>query len=236
MCHEDGLNPNLRFKKAKLQMTRESDCAIMWSVKPTSGLQTMKQDFKKILQEVKTCTLCAASLPLGPRPVVQLHPAAKILIAGQAPGTRVHATGIAFNDPSGDRLRAWMGVEHAQFYDAEKIAILPMGFCYPGRGNAGDLPPRPECAAHWRARLLALLPGIELTLVIGQYAQDWHLADRQKATLTDTVRAWREYWPQMLVLPHPSPRNNLWLKKNPWFEAELLPPLQSKIRSLVDTQ
>ena len=183
-----------------------------------------------LIDEVKACRICAEYL--DPRPIFQMHPRAKILIAGQAPGKKVHETGIPFNDPSGDRLRAWMGVTRETFYDAKKIAILPMGFCYPGTGKSGDLPPRPECAAHWRKKLLAQLPNIELTLVIGQYAQDWHLSDTQKPTLTETVRAWKDYWPKMLALPHPSPRNNIWLKKNQWFEKEVIPKLQKNIAAI----
>ena len=184
-------------------------------------------------EDVRRCDLCAPHLPLGPHPVFQIHPAAKILIAGQAPGRKVHETGIPFNDPSGDRLREWMGVDRDTFYDPQKIAILPMGFCYPGTGKSGDLPPRLECADKWRKELLKTMPDIRLTLVIGQYAQKWHLGDRQKATLTETVKSWQEYWPELLPLPHPSPRNNLWLKKNPWFEVEILPSLRSTISSLL---
>lgn len=186
------------------------------------------------INEIKKCRECAMHLPLGPRPVFQMHPQAKILIAGQAPGIRVHETGIPFNDASGDRLRAWMGINRETFYDAKKIAILPMGFCYPGTGKSGDLPPRPECAKKWRKSLLAMLPDIKLTLIIGQYAQDWHLGSKQKPTLTETVRAWKEYWPEILVLPHPSPRNNIWLKKNSWFEKELIPPLKNRILELLE--
>lgn len=194
-----------------------------------------KNNIESLIADVRTCTLCAAHLPLGPRPVFQLHPRATILVAGQAPGRKVHETGIPFNDPSGDRLREWMGIDKRMFYDAKKIAILPMGFCYPGTGKSGDLPPRPECAEHWRKKLLAPLPNIELTLIIGQYAQDWHLGKRQKKNLTETVRAWKEYWPEMLAMPHPSPRNNIWLKKNPWFEKDILPPLQARIQALLGT-
>ena len=188
---------------------------------------------KSLIAEAKACTLCAADLPLGPRPVFQLSAKAKILIAGQAPGVRVHESGVPFDDASGERLRAWMGVTRETFYDPTKIAILPMGFCYPGTGKSGDLPPRPECAVHWRKKLLAQLPNIELTLVIGQYAQDWHLGTRQKANLTETVRAWEEYWPKLLPLPHPSPRNNIWLKKNAWFNADVIPHLQSSVAKLL---
>lgn len=188
---------------------------------------------KRLLKEVRACTLCAKHLPLGPRPVLQLHPNAQILIAGQAPGTKVHASGIPFQDASGDRLRAWLGIDAAIFYDPQRIAVVPMGFCYPGTGKSGDLPPRPECAPAWRAPLLARLANLKLILVIGQYAQDWHLADLQKPTLTQTVQAWREYWPAMLPLPHPSPRNNIWLKRNSWFEAEVVPALQRRVRVLL---
>ena len=186
--------------------------------------------YEEIGNEVKGCTICSPHLPLGPRPVFQIHPKAKILIAGQAPGSKVHATGIPFDDPSGDRLRDWMGVDKETFYNPEKIAILPMGFCYPGTGKSGDLPPRKECADKWRETLLALMPNIQLTLVIGQYALDWHLKDQKKKNLTETVKAWKEYWPENLPLPHPSPRNNIWLKKNEWFEIDVLPKLKTTIR------
>jgi uracil-DNA glycosylase len=184
---------------------------------------------QKLLKEVRACTLCKAHLPLGPRPVLQMHPDAKILIAGQAPGSKVHASGIPFQDASGDRLREWMGIDATTFYDPTRIALLPMGFCYPGTGKSGDLPPRPECAAAWRAKLMAQLVDVKLTLVIGQYAQAWHLADTQKATLTDTVQAWQLYWPTVLPLPHPSPRNNIWLKRNAWFEKDILPRLKRRV-------
>jgi uracil-DNA glycosylase len=195
--------------------------------------RTTRAQFDQIAAEARACRLCAEHLPLGPRPVFQIGGNAKILIAGQAPGRKVHDTGIPFNDPSGERLRAWMGIDAAVFYDPGKIAILPMGFCYPGTGKSGDLPPRPECAAEWRVRLLKLLPAVELTLVIGQYALDWHLETTQRATLTETVQDWKQYWPARLPLPHPSPRNNIWLKRNPWFEAEIVPKLQRKIASLL---
>ena len=162
-----------------------------------------------------------------------MHPAAAILIAGQAPGRRVHESRTPFDDPSGERLRDWMGIDRETFYDPRRVAILPMGFCYPGTGRSGDLPPRPECAGKWRAPLLALLPAVRLTLVIGQYALDWHLKDRQEKSLTQTVRNWKAYWPKVLPLPHPSPRNNIWLKKNPWFQGDVLPGLQARVRSLL---
>ena len=181
-----------------------------------------------LLREVRACTLCAAHLPLGPRPVFQLHPRARILIAAQAPGKRVHETGVPFNDPSGERLRTWLGVGRETFYDPQQIALLPMGFCFPGTGKSGDLPPRPECAPAWRAPLLALLKNVQLTLVIGQYAMGYHLT-QPRGNLTQTVAAWRERGPALIPLPHPSPRNNRWLKRNPWFEQELLPVLRERV-------
>jgi uracil-DNA glycosylase len=206
----------------------------MFTRRTQTMARTSKSEFNDIVGKARACRLCAASLQLGPRPIFQIDPKARILIAGQAPGRRVHETGVPFDDSSGERLRAWMGVDAATFYDARKIAILPMGFCYPGKGKSGDLAPRPECAVEWRARLLKLMPGVELTLVIGQYALDWHLKATQKASLTQTVQDWKSYWPKILPLPHPSPRNNIWLKKNPWFEVEILPKLQDKIVNLLE--
>lgn len=182
----------------------------------------------QLLEEVRACRHCASALPQPPRPVLQLDPRARILIAGQAPGRRVQASGLPFDDPSGDRLRDWLGLERDAFYDPARVAILPMGFCYPGSGRNGDLPPRPECAPLWRARLLASLQSLRLTLVIGSHALDWHLPDHPR-TLTDTVRRWRDHPPQLMPLPHPSPRNNIWLKKNPWFDRELLPVLRQRV-------
>jgi uracil-DNA glycosylase len=195
-------------------------------------MQMTGNTFEALLHEVRRCTLCAKALPLGARPIFQVHPGARILIAGQAPGSKVHLTGIPFQDASGDRLRDWMGVDEATFYDATRIAILPMGFCYPGAGPSGDLAPRPECAETWRAKLLAILVNVELTLVIGQYAQAWHLGGLPKLSLTETVKAWRGYWPKSLPLPHPSPRNNIWLKRNPWFAEDVLPQLRRRVRQL----
>ncbi len=185
-----------------------------------------------LLTTVRACTLCADSLPLGPRPVVQVHPLARILIAGQAPGRKVHDTGIPFNDASGDRLRSWLNLSREVFYDEELVAMLPMGFCFPGTSKAGDLPPRPECAPAWRAPLLAQLKNLQLTLVIGQYAQAYHLPNAG-ASLTETVQAWQKNWPHMVSLPHPSPRNNRWLKRNPWFEEALLPMLRTRVSEVL---
>jgi uracil-DNA glycosylase len=163
--------------------------------------------------------------------VLQADAAARILIAGQAPGRRVHESGVPFDDPSGDRLRDWMGVDKPTFYDPRRIAILPMGFCYPGTGPSGDLPPRPECAEHWRQRLLDALPHVELTLVLGRHAQAWHLGG--DGSVTDVVQRWREFGPTALPLPHPSPRNNRWLKANPWFAAEVIPALRARVAQLL---
>lgn len=187
----------------------------------------------ELLAQVRQCTLCAAELPLGPRPLLQLAPAARILIVGQAPGRRAHESGLPFNDPSGDRLRSWLGIEREVFYDARQIALLPMGLCYPGTGKSGDLPPRPECAPAWRAPLLARLARVELTLLIGQYALAAHLPG---ATLTERVAGWREHWPRTLPLPHPSPRNQAWIKRHPWFEAELLPALRRRVAEVLGAQ
>jgi len=187
--------------------------------------------FAALLGEVRGCAICAKHLPLGPRPVLQLHPDARLLIAGQAPGRKVHESGVPFADASGDRLREWLGLSHEIFYDPQQVAILPMGFCFPGTGKSGDLPPRPECAATWRKPLMQRLRKLKLTLVIGQYAQAYHLPDAAKS-VTDTVQGWRDYWPDIVPLPHPSPRNNLWLRRNPWFEKDLLPRLQSRVAAV----
>ena len=185
-----------------------------------------------LLDEIRRCTLCSQHLPLGPRPVLQAGAKARILIASQAPGRKVHASGKPFTDASGDRLREWLDMSPEVFYDADKVAIVPMGFCYPGTGPGGDLPPRPECAPAWRHRLLAGLPDIELTLLIGRYAIDWHLPDADP-TLTATVQRWREHWPAVVPLPHPSPRNGLWLRRNPWFAQELLPRLRERVAEVL---
>ncbi len=186
-----------------------------------------------LLAEVRACRLCADHLPLGPRPVLQLDPRARILVAGQAPGRKAHLSGIPFSDASGDRLRDWMGLTPEQFHDPALVAILPMGLCFPGTGSAGDLSPRPECAAHWRDRLLAQLPALRLTLVIGRHAMDWHLP-RHRGSVTAVVQDWRAHGPHHLPLPHPSPRNNRWLQRNPWFARELLPALRERVQQARD--
>ncbi|GGP62368.1 uracil-DNA glycosylase family protein [Shewanella saliphila] len=214
-------------------------------------------DFEVLLKQVNQCQLCAASLTHGVRPVVQLDPQAKILIIGQAPGRKVHETGIPFNDASGDRLREWLGVSREVFYDAKQVAIMPMGFCYPGsysaatakKGQSGDLPPRPECAPKWHALLLAHLTQVKLVLLVGQYAQQYYLSEHRLTinaltnsefvdfdiankpkTLTETVKQWRSFGPLFIPLPHPSPRNNIWLSRNPWFKDDLLSHLKQRVR------
>jgi len=183
-----------------------------------------------LLADIRACRLCEAQLPLGPRPVLRASGTSRLLIVGQAPGTKVHASGTPWDDASGKRLREWLEMDAETFYDASRIAIVPMGFCYPGKSGSGDAPPRPECRATWHPRLLPLLENVRLTLLIGQYAQDYFLGKRRKATLTDTVRAWREYMPDHLPLPHPSPRNIDWFKANPWFERDVVPALRERVR------
>lgn len=185
-----------------------------------------------LLRRVRACTICAPCLPLGPRPVLQAGAGARILIAGQAPGRRVHASGVPFDDASGERLCAWLGLPREVFYDPQRVAILPMGFCYPGRGASGDAPPRPECAPAWRAALLARLPRVALTVVLGRYALAWHMPDGPRG-VTQAVRDWRRHWPAAVALPHPSPRNNGWLQRNPWFEAELLPLVRARVAEVL---
>lgn len=186
------------------------------------------KSFKTLIASVRSCELCADELTDGVRPVLQVHPGARILIAGQAPGIKVHNSGVPFDDASGDRLREWMGIDKETFYDETRIAILPMGFCYPGKGKSGDLPPKPICAQTWRQQLISTLPDLQLTLVIGQYAQAWHLPFQQK-TLTDTVRDYASYEKSLLPLPHPSPRNNIWLKRNDWFVQDVIPELKARV-------
>ncbi|MDI3326499.1 uracil-DNA glycosylase family protein [Pontibacterium granulatum] len=185
-----------------------------------------------LLAEIRACTHCKDALPLGSNPVVRASVTARLMIIGQAPGTHVHKTSIPWNDPSGDRLRRWLNLDREQFYDESLIAIMPMGFCYPGKGKSGDLPPRPECAPLWHQRLLELMPDLQLTLLIGQYSQGYYLNDSYK-TLTERVRNWRECPSGLIPLPHPSPRNQLWLRRNPWFEEEVVPMLQKRVTELL---
>lgn len=214
-----------------------------------------------LLTKINACTLCQADLPLAPKPILQASSQARILIAGQAPGVKTHHKGIPFDDASGERLRAWLNVTREQFYDPALFAIVPMGFCFPGTierngKKQGDKPPRPKCAATWHAKLLALMPQIELVLVLGQYAIDYHLPHtpaidtteealssqaiaistpqtNKKITVTQAIEQWSLYWPRLMVMPHPSPRNNLWLKQHPEFEREQLPTLQARIAGLL---
>lgn len=195
---------------------------------------TRFEDLSTLLGAVRACRVCAGHLPLGPRPVLQAGVGARILIVGQAPGARVHASGVPWDDPSGARLRRWMGVDEAIFYDPERVAIIPMGFCYPGRGKGGDNPPRPECAELWLDPLLSQLPDVRLTLLIGQYAQRHFLGRRRHPSLTETVQAWRQFAPDQFPLPHPSPRNQPWFARHPWFEEDLIPHLQRRVAEALD--
>uniref|UniRef100_UPI004048C8DF uracil-DNA glycosylase family protein n=1 Tax=Roseivirga sp. TaxID=1964215 RepID=UPI004048C8DF len=182
-----------------------------------------------LLSEIKNCTVCTAFLPNPPKPVLQVSTLSKIMIIGQAPGQKVQDSGIPWDDASGNNLRNWLGVDDNTFYDQNIFALVPMGFCFPGTGKSGDLPPRPECAPLWHKRLLEAMQNVRLTILIGQYAQNYYLADRVKSTLTETVNNFREYLPKHLPLPHPSPRNNIWQKKNSWFKEEVIPVLQAEI-------
>lgn len=194
---------------------------------------TVNRALSRVLTEARACRLCEAELPLGPRPVLRAHPEARVLIIGQAPGTRVHATGVPWNDPSGDRLRHWLQVDRDTFYDERRFAIVPMGLCYPGTGPSGDLPPRPECAPLWHPRVFAHLKHVQLTLLIGAYAQRAYLNAPAGQSLTDNVRRWQKALPKYLPLPHPSPRNQLWLKNNPWFERQVVPALRARVSAVM---
>ncbi len=199
--------------------------------------ESMEGELDRVLRAARACRVCAAELPLGPRPVLRARATARLLIVSQAPGTRVHETGIPFDDPSGDRLRAWLAVDRETFYDQDRIAFLPMGLCYPGRDpRGGDNPPRPECAPLWHPPLLAALPAVALTLLVGLYAQRRYLGTHQRGArrnLTETVRAWADCGPAVLPLPHPSWRNTGCLQRHPWFEAELVPELRNRVRILL---
>lgn len=190
----------------------------------------MSEDACALLAEIRRCRVCADQLAAGPRPIVQFSPRARIVIIGQAPGSKVHASGAPWDDDSGDRLRAWTGIPREVFYDPELVALTPMGFCYPGKGSGGDLPPRPECAPLWHERLLSLLPADRLTLLVGTYAQGRYLPPRPKRSMTEAVRAYPAFGPSLVALPHPAWRSRLWMQKHPWFEAEILPALQAEIR------
>ena len=193
------------------------------------------KDLESLLAEIRACGLCAEHLPLGPRPVIQAAASARLLIVGQAPGTRVHESGIPWDDASGERLRQWLGMAPEVFYDETRVAIVPMGFCYPGRAaRGGDNPPRPECAPQWHSKVLAFLPDLKLTLLVGRYAQNHYLGSGAKRTVAETVKAWREYLPRFLPTPHPSWRATHWLRKNPWFEAEVVPEMKKRVRPLFE--
>lgn len=194
------------------------------------------ESFERLLAGVRACRVCEKELPLGPRPVLRASPTARLLIAGQAPGTKVHETGIPWNDPSGERLRDWLGLDRDSFYDERRVALIGIGLCYPGRlARGGDAPPRPECAPLWHPPLRAALPAIGLTVLVGSYAQDYYLGRRRGATMTETVRAFRDHLPALIPTPHPSWRTTGWLARNPWFEAELLPVLRARVRGIIAT-
>jgi uracil-DNA glycosylase len=196
--------------------------------------EPISRSFARLLREVRACRVCEAHLPNAPKPILLATATATLMIVGQAPGRKVHETGIPWNDPSGDRLREWLKLEREEFYDARRIAIIPAGFCYPGTGDSGDLPPRPECAPLWHPRLRASLPHIRLTLLVGSYAQAYYLGKRVKPSVTETVRAYQEYLPEFLPLPHTSPRNRGWLKTNPWFEKKVIPQIRLLVSSALE--
>jgi uracil-DNA glycosylase len=189
-------------------------------------------DFDALMNDMRACKICTG-LPLGPRPLFTLDKAARVLIAGQAPGRITHQKGIPFDDPSGNRLRDWLGVDRDTFYNDPRIAILPMGFCFPGTGTSGDLPPRVECAPAWRESALAMMPALELTLIIGRYAIDWHMPAAKGQSITSLASDWASMWPDQLIMPHPSPRNNRWLKTNPWFEVDVIPALRRRMAEIL---
>lgn len=188
----------------------------------------------ELIEKIESCKVCKDLLPLNPRPVVSFSLTSRIIIIGQAPGIKVHKSGIPWDDASGARLREWLGVTNETFYSNEKFGIVPMGFCYPGRGKSGDLPPRPECARLWMEPILKVLKKRKLIILIGQYSQRYFLQEEMRNTLTETVRSWQDYLPDYFVLPHPSPRNNIWLKKNPWFEEDILPELKKVVKSILE--
>lgn len=188
---------------------------------------------KKLLENIRGCTICKAHLPLGPRPILSIHSQSKIVIIGQAPGAKVHASGVPWDDASGKELRRWLGVENEIFYNEKIFALVPMGFCYPGKGSSGDMPPRTECAPQWHKKVFTHLKQSQLTLLIGQYSQGYYLGESAKENLTETVRAYKMFLPKFLPLPHPSPRNRIWQKKNPWFEKSVVPLLREKVKEIM---
>lgn len=190
---------------------------------------------KKLLEQIRSCRVCEPYLEFGANPVIAAGPKSRIVIIGQAPGKKVHETGIPWNDKSGDNLRSWLGIDRATFYDTGIIALMPMGFCYPGKGSSGDLPPRPECAPLWHKKLLAKMPGVQLIILIGQYAQDYYLGNKTKSTLTESVKNFKDYLPQYFLLPHPSPRNNIWQAKNKWFGSVVLSELKKQVQRIIET-
>ena len=191
-------------------------------------------DFTRLLAEIRGCNQCAAHLPLGPRPIVRGSRSARLLIISQAPGARVHQTSLSFDDRSGDRLRCWLGLDRGSFYDESRVAIMPIGFCYPGRdGKSGDLPPRPECAPLWHARIGAVMPEIELTLLVGRYAIGHYLPARRSLPISRTIENWRDFLPRFFVLPHPSWHVTRWLRDNAWFESDVLPELRARVAAVL---
>ena len=194
----------------------------------------MKQSLEPLLREIRNCQVCAAHLAHGPRPVVQISATARLIIIGQAPGSKVHASGVPWDDDSGNRLREWTKIDADAFYDPGRVALIPIGFCYPGAGASADLPPRPECAPLWHERLISCLPTSRLTLLVGMHAQNYYLPDTRKPTMTETVRAFDDHLPAFFPLPHPSWRSRGWMKRNPWFASEVLPVLQKAVRRAID--
>ncbi len=187
----------------------------------------------KLLEEIRNCKVCRKYLEFGVNPIISASRKSRIIIIGQAPGRIVHNTGIPWNDKSGDNLRNWLGIDKTQFYNPDIIALMPMGFCYPGKGHSGDLPPRTECAPLWHGKLLSKMPDAKLILLIGQYAQDYYLGNKAKSTLTESVKNFQAYLPEYFLLPHPSPRNNIWQARNKWFELKVLPALKRRIKSII---
>lgn len=205
-----------------------------WPCNKGGGSDVVAENLDSLLGEVRACRVCAADLPLGPRPVLRAGTTARLMLIGQAPGTKVHESGMPWTDASGERLREWLEIDEATFYDESRIAIVPMGFCYPGvLPRGGDKPPRPECAPLWHDRVMGALPETDLTILIGQYAQGYYLGAEKRRTLTETVAAWRDYLPRYVPIPHPSWRTRAWQRKNPWFDAELLPALRERVHALL---